>query len=94
MSCHFIGYPDKFKGYRFYYPNRFTKFVETRLAVFLEDAGISGSFPRREINFEEIQVELPISEIQETVTPPLFRVHLLFKLCLLFRVLALFLLLK
>src|SRR5438132_1449161 len=30
VSCHFIGYPDRSKGYRFYYPDRFTKFIETR----------------------------------------------------------------
>ena len=71
VSCYFIGYPDKSKGYRFYCPDRFTKFVETRQAVFLEDAGISGSFPRREINLEEIRAELPIPVIQETVTPQL-----------------------
>ena len=71
VSCYFIGYTDKSKGYRFYYPNRFTKFVETRQAVFLEDSGISGRFPRREINLEEIRAELPILIIQETVTPQL-----------------------
>ena len=37
VSYYFIGYPDKSKGYRFYYPDRHTKFVETRHAVFLED---------------------------------------------------------
>src|SRR4051812_18215675 len=37
VSCHFIGYPDKSKGYRFYYPDIITKFLETRHAVFLED---------------------------------------------------------
>jgi hypothetical protein len=71
VSYYFIGYPDKSKGYRFYCPDRFTKFVETRQAVFLEDAGISGSFPRREINLEEIRAEFPIPVIQETVTPQL-----------------------
>ena len=58
MSCYFIGYPDKSKGYRFYCLDRFTKFVETRQAVFLEDLGNSGSFPMREINLEEIRAEL------------------------------------
>ena len=93
VSCYFIGYPDKSKGYRFYCHDRFTKFVKTRHVVFLEDSGISGSFPRREINLEEIRAELPIPIIQETVTPQLvlflpLRVHLLFRLRLLFRVLA------
>jgi hypothetical protein len=25
MSCYFIGYPDKSKGFRFYCPDRYTK---------------------------------------------------------------------
>jgi hypothetical protein len=35
-------------------PDHFTKFVETRQAMFLEDSRINGSFPRRKINLEEI----------------------------------------
>jgi transposase InsO family protein len=34
VSCHFIGYPDKSKGFRFYCPDRYIKIVETRHAVF------------------------------------------------------------
>jgi hypothetical protein len=40
-------------------------FVENRQAIFL--AGISGSFPRREISLEEFWVELTNSTIQETI---------------------------
>jgi transposase InsO family protein len=43
VSCHFIGYPDRSKGYRFYCPDRHTKFVETRHAEFLEDDLIRGA---------------------------------------------------
>ena len=43
VSCHFIGYPDKSKGYRFYCSDRHTKFVETRHTIFLEDDMIKGS---------------------------------------------------
>ena len=43
VSCHFIGYLEKSKCYRFYCPGRQTKFVETRHAVFLEDDMIRGS---------------------------------------------------
>jgi hypothetical protein len=43
VSCHFIGYPDKSKEFRFYYPDRYIKTVETRHAIFLEDAVIKGS---------------------------------------------------
>jgi hypothetical protein len=35
VSCHFIGYPERSKEFCFYCPDRFTKFVETRHAVFL-----------------------------------------------------------
>jgi hypothetical protein len=42
-SCFFIGYPEKSKGFRFYCPDRYTKFVETRQVVFLEDEMIRGS---------------------------------------------------
>ena len=43
VSCHFIGYPKKSKGYRFYCPDRPTKFIEIRHAVFLEEELIKGS---------------------------------------------------
>ena len=43
VSCHFIGCLEKLKGYRFYCPDRQTKFVETKHAVFLEDGMIRGS---------------------------------------------------
>lgn len=65
VSCHFIGYPEKSKGYRFYYPDRYTKFVEMRHAVFLEDKMIRGSMVPREINLEEKRVYVPIPMVQE-----------------------------
>ena len=43
VSCHFIGYLEKSKGYRFYRPDRYTKFIETRHVVFLEDEMVRGS---------------------------------------------------
>ena len=43
VSCHFIGYPEKSKCYRFYCPDRHTKFVESRHAMFLEDDMVRGS---------------------------------------------------
>jgi hypothetical protein len=71
VSCHFIGYPDKSKGYRFYYPNQFTKFVETRHAVFLEDELMRGSKTPIEIVLEEKRVYVPMPMIQE----PFLLVH-------------------
>jgi hypothetical protein len=43
VSCHFIGYPDKSKGFRFYCPDRYIKIVETRQIIFLEDEVIRGA---------------------------------------------------
>ena len=65
VSCHFIGYLEKSKGYRFYCPNRQTKFVETRHAIFLENDMIKGSMVAREINFEEKRVYVPTPRVQE-----------------------------
>ena len=65
VSCHFIGYPKKLKCYRFYCPDRQTKFVETRHVVFLEDHMIRGSIVARKINFEEKQIYVPTLMVQE-----------------------------
>ena len=65
VSCHFIGYPKKSKGYHFYCPDRQTKFVETRHAVFLEDDMIRGSMVARKISFEEKRVYVPTPMVQE-----------------------------
>jgi hypothetical protein len=43
VSCHFIGYPEKSKSFHFYCPDKQTKFVEMRHAVFLEDEMMRGS---------------------------------------------------
>jgi hypothetical protein len=65
VSCHFVGYLEKSKGFRFYCPNRHTKFVETRHAVFLEDEMIRGSMVAREIDLEEKRVYAPTPIIYE-----------------------------
>jgi hypothetical protein len=52
ISCHFIGYPNKFKGYRLYCPEHTTKFIDTRHIVFLE-CDMSSSL--WDIDLEEIQ---------------------------------------
>jgi hypothetical protein len=67
VSCHFIGYPERSKGFRFYCPDRSTKFVETRYAVFLEDEMIRGSGTVRKIDLEEKRVYTPNPVIQEPV---------------------------
>jgi hypothetical protein len=59
VSCHFIGYPDKSKGFCFYCPDRYIKIMETRHIVFLEDEVIRGSMVPREIRLEEKRVCVP-----------------------------------
>jgi hypothetical protein len=64
-SHHFIGYPDKSKGFHFYYPDRYTKIVETRHTVFLEDEVTRGSTISREIRLEEKRVYVPTLMVEE-----------------------------
>jgi hypothetical protein len=65
VSCHFIGYREKLKGFYFYCSDRYTKFIETRHAVILEDEMMRGSMVARKIIFEEKRVCMPTPMIQE-----------------------------
>ena len=65
VSCHLFGYIEKSKGFRFYCPERHTKFVETRHAVFLEDEKMRGSMVAREIDLEVMRVYTPTPMIHE-----------------------------
>jgi hypothetical protein len=65
VSCHFIGYLERSKGFRFYCPDRHTKFVEMRHVVFLEDEMVRRSRIPREIALEEKRVCAPMPMIQE-----------------------------
>jgi hypothetical protein len=56
ISCQFIGYPDKSKGYHFYCPNHTMKFMDMRHAVFLE---YDVSSTPREIDLEKIWNYVP-----------------------------------
>jgi hypothetical protein len=62
VSCHFIGYPEKSKGFHFYCH---IKFIETRHVVFLEDEMMRGSMVAQKIVLEEKQVCVPTPMIQE-----------------------------
>jgi hypothetical protein len=55
----------KVKRFRFYCPDRSTKFVETRQAVFLEDEMIRGSGIVKKIDLEEKRVYTPNPVIQK-----------------------------
>jgi hypothetical protein len=65
VSCHFIGYPDKSKGFCFYCPDRYIKIVETRHAIFQEDEVIRGSMVPREIRLEEKLICVPTPMVVE-----------------------------
>jgi hypothetical protein len=67
VSCHFIGYPEKSKGFCFYCPDRHTKYVETRYAIFLEDEMMRGSTVPQEISLEEKRVYVPTPMIHELI---------------------------
>lgn len=53
ISCYFVGYPERSKGYRFYCPSHTTRIIETRHAEFLECGNLSGSGKPRIINLED-----------------------------------------
>jgi len=65
VSCHFIGYIERSKGYHFYCPDRYTKFVEMRHAIFLENEMIKGSMVARQTDLEEKRVCVPTPMIQD-----------------------------
>jgi hypothetical protein len=65
VSCHFIGYLDKSKGFCFYCPDKYTMIVEMRHTVFLEDEVIRGSTGPREIRLEEKRVYVPTPMVAE-----------------------------
>jgi hypothetical protein len=67
VSCHFISYPEKSKGFRFYCPDRHTKYVETRHVIFLEDEIMSGSTVPQEIILEEKRVYVTTPMIHELI---------------------------
>jgi hypothetical protein len=60
VSYHFIGYPEKSKGFHFYCLDRCTNFVETRHAVILEDEMMRGGMVARKIVFEKKRVCVPL----------------------------------
>lgn len=63
VSCFFIGYPERSKGYRFYAPSRSTRIVETKHAEFLENVNISGSGLSSDFDLQETNEEAPITQV-------------------------------
>jgi hypothetical protein len=65
VSCYFIGYLDKSKGFRFYCHDRYIKIMKTGHVVFLEDEVIRESTVPREIRLEEKRVCVPTPMVAE-----------------------------
>jgi hypothetical protein len=59
VTCHFIGYPDRSKGYHLYCLDRYTMFVETRHAVLLEDKLMREDMVAWKFDLEEKRVHAP-----------------------------------
>ena len=62
MSCYFVGYPERLRGFKFYDP-LIRSFFETGNAKFIEDVELSGREPLRKVVFEEESVNIPIINI-------------------------------
>ncbi|RVW26309.1 Retrovirus-related Pol polyprotein from transposon TNT 1-94 [Vitis vinifera] len=59
VSCYFVGYSERSKGFKFYDPST-RSFFETGNAKFIEDVELSGREPLRKVVFEEEFVNIPI----------------------------------
>ncbi|KAL4591583.1 hypothetical protein LXL04_004552 [Taraxacum kok-saghyz] len=71
VSCFFIGYPERSKGYRFYAPSHSTRIVETKHAEFLENVNISGSCVLSDFDLQESNEEAPTNQVPVMVNPSL-----------------------
>ncbi|CAL9006938.1 unnamed protein product, partial [Prunus brigantina] len=76
ISCHFIGYPERTKGYRFYCPHHTMRFIETSRAIFIEtdeEKTVEETFIFEEITADTMKSELNSMEkngVWELVTLP------------------------
>ena len=74
-SCHFVGYVEKSKGYRFYYPSALTRIVESNNAKFIKECNDLSSQSNNLYVFEEVNEKEQITKPSrcEIVLPvPLF----------------------
>jgi len=58
VSCYFIGYPERSRGYKFYNPTEFSVF-ETGNAKFFEDVEFVGGDTIMDFEFEEECANIP-----------------------------------
>ncbi|RVX10077.1 Retrovirus-related Pol polyprotein from transposon TNT 1-94 [Vitis vinifera] len=59
VSCYFVGYSERSRGFKFYDPST-RSFFEMGNAKFIEDVELSGREPLRKVVFEEEFVNIPI----------------------------------
>ena len=71
ISGYFIGYPEKSKGFRFYCPNHSTRIVETGNARFIENSEISGSDNLRNVDIQEVRVQVPMPITSNKIVVPI-----------------------
>jgi hypothetical protein len=69
-SCHFIGYPERLKGFKFYCLGKQIKFIEIIHAIFLEEM-IKGSKVLKEVDLQEKRTYVLIPMVEE----PYFLIH-------------------
>ncbi|KAL6331379.1 hypothetical protein AAG906_011316 [Vitis piasezkii] len=77
VSCYFVGYSERSRGFKFYDPSS-RSFFETGNAKFIEDVELSGREPLRKVVFEEesthrnssAQIMEPIQVHQEVTQQP------------------------
>ena len=53
ISGYFIGYPEKSKGYRFYYLNHSYRIIEMGNAKFIENGEVSGSANKQIVDIKK-----------------------------------------
>ena len=62
VSCYFVGYSKRSRGFKFYDPST-RSFFETDNAKFIEDVELSGRESLRKMVFEEESISIPIITI-------------------------------
>ena len=65
ISGYFIGYVERSKGYRFYYPYHITRIVESGNSKFLENGLINGSDHLRDLGSKIDYIESQLSTSSE-----------------------------
>ena len=68
VSCYFIGYSERSRGYKFYDPTTKSIF-ETGIARFFEDVEFDGGDKDKDFSFEEEYVDIPTAVIDINQAP-------------------------